>query len=106
MTSVERISNDEIQKPAGFERLFVISYLDLFRHSSLDIRIFCRTSLPLWTLCALAFLSAVTPSLGEDRTQPSIESFIGGCAFSGDHSYMAESRVQVPFLCLEPVRLT
>src|SRR6266436_6038223 len=55
-------------------------------------------------ICILAFLS--TGVLAEDRTQPTIESFIGGWAFSGDHSYMAESRVQVPFLCLEPFRLT
>jgi hypothetical protein len=48
---------------------------------------------------------ASTRSFAEDRTQPTIESFIGGWLFSGDHSYMAESRVQVPFRC-EPFGLT
>jgi hypothetical protein len=56
--------------------------------------------------CTLAIFSTTNSGFAEDRTQPTIESFIGGWLFSGDHSYMAESRVQVPFLCLEPLRLT
>jgi hypothetical protein len=57
--------------------------------------------------CALAVSAIGTTSIfAEDQTQPNIESFIGGWLFSGDHSYMAESRVRVPFLHLEPFSLT
>ena len=63
-----------------------------------------RLALLVWALSI--FVTCDSTAHAEDRTQPSIESFIGGWAFNGDHSYMAESRVQVPFLCLEPVRLT
>src|SRR5690348_14675992 len=57
-------------------------------------------------ICIAVLFSGILPALAEDRTQPTIESFIGGWLFSGDHSYMAESRVQVPLLHLEPFSLT
>src|SRR5207244_9788466 len=44
-------------------------------------------------------------ALGEDPTQPTLQSMIGGWFFSSDHSYMAESRVQVPLLRVEPLSL-
>jgi len=74
-------------------RLSSAAFVDFFR-------------LVLFTSTLAIFAISTNSAFSEDRTQPTIESFIGGWLFSGDHSYMAESRVQVPFHCLEPVRLT
>ncbi len=42
----------------------------------------------------------------EDQTQPTIDAMIGGFLFSSDHSYVAESRVILPILRLEPLTLS
>src|SRR5438874_2833088 len=42
----------------------------------------------------------------EDQTQSTIDTMIGGFFFNSDHSYMAESRVHLPILRLEPLTLS
>ena len=46
------------------------------------------------------------PACAEDQTQPAIDTMIGGFLFSSSHSYVAESRVQVPLLRWEPLSLS
>ncbi len=56
-------------------------------------------------LLGLACLCFVLPACAEDQLQPTIESMIGGWLFSSDHSYVAETRVQLPIYRVEPFSL-
>lgn len=59
----------------------------------------------------IGLLSMVLSGVGlqaraEDQTQPTIDTMIGGFLFSSDHSYMAESRVHLPILRVDPLALS
>src|SRR6266498_2417796 len=59
----------------------------------------------------MGVLSMVLSGVGlqaraEDQTQPAIDTMIGGFFFSSDHSYVAESRVHLPILRVDPLALS
>src|SRR6266542_4385428 len=57
-----------------------------------------------WSLViACCFLIGPLNARAADPAPPTIETMIGGWLFNAEHSYMAESQVQLPLLRLDPL---
>src|SRR5437899_1661909 len=82
----------ELHNPFGIERCNWL--YDLVSQWSLEL----GHSLVIghWSLVILSSLFFASPAHGEDQTQPTIQSMIGGWLFSPSHSYMTESEVRLP----------